>query len=345
MKNTFGLLDGKRKQTAAVALAGLGLLAIARAVYRRVTRLDYAGKVLVITGGSRGLGLEMARIAAARGAKVALCARSQDDLAGAQTELAVTGAEVLTVAADLTRPEEAQHVIDQVIRRYGRIDVLINNAGVMMIGPENVMDLDDYRHVMDVNCWSALHMIKAALPHLRAQGGGRIANVSSIGGKVSVPHMLPYSVSKFALTGLSEGLAAELKKDHILVTTVVPNLMRTGSPRNVSVKGAHEDEYAWFKIADSLPLLSQEARAAAASILDGIAAGDSEVILTPIARAVSIMNGLAPGTVTTIMQWADHFLPQSNDPTVRKGHESESRVTKGAIGARTDEAAERNNEL
>lgn len=345
MKNTFGFLTDGRKQTAAIALAGLGLLAVARAVYRRVTRLDYRDKVVIITGGSRGLGLEMARIAASKGAKLALCARSQEDLANAAAELAATGAEVLTVAADLSRPEDAQHVIEQVIGRYGRIDILINNAGVMMLGPENVMNAEDYRQVMDSNCWSALHMIQAALPHLRAQGGGRIANISSIGGKVSVPHMLPYSVSKFALTALSEGMAAELKKDQIVVTTVIPNLMRTGSPRNVSIKGAHEDEYAWFKIADSLPLLSQDARAAAESIMEGIAAGDTEVILTPIARAASIMNGLAPGTVTTLMQWADHFLPQSDDTTVRMGHESESGATQGRIGSRADEAARRNNEL
>lgn len=344
MNNSFGFLDQKKGQTIGLALAGLGLIAAARAIYKHVTRVDFRDKVVVITGGSRGLGLEMARILAAKGAKLALCARSDEDLDDAAAELRGSGADVLTVAADVTRPEDAGNVVAKTIERFGRIDVLINNAGVMLVGPENVMEIEDYQRVMDANCWSALHMIKAALPHFHAHGGGRIANVSSIGGKVSVPHMLPYSVSKFALTALSEGLATELKKYDIHVTTVVPNLMRTGSPRNITLKGDHEGEYAWFKIADSLPLLSQDARAAASEIIDGIAQGDTEVILTPIARAASVMNGIAPGAFTTIMQWTERFLPQSGDTEPKKGHESESAATTGTITSSTDEAAARNNE-
>ncbi|MCF0069635.1 SDR family NAD(P)-dependent oxidoreductase [Dyadobacter sp. CY261] len=345
MKNTFGFLQENKWQTLGIALAGLGAMAIARAAYRRVTSLDFREKVVVVTGGSRGLGLETARILAGRGARIVLCARSQEHLEIAANELTALGAEVLTIAADLSHQDEAPRVIEKVIGHFGRIDVLINNAGVMMVGPENLMEIEDYHRLMDANCWSALYMIKAALPHFRVQGGGRIANICSIGGKISVPHMLPYSVSKFALTGLSEGLAAELKKDNIHITTVVPNLMRTGSPRNISLKGAHEDEYAWFKIADSLPFLSMDARVAASEIVKGIAAGDSEVILTPIARAASAMNGIAPGAVTTIMQWTNDFLPQGGDQEVKKGFESESEATTGLIGSRTDEAAVRNNQI
>lgn len=328
-----------------LALAGVGLLAVARAVYRRVTRLDFRDKVVVITGGSRGLGLEIARLLNDQSAKIAICSRSDDDLSHAASELGAAGSEILTVVADLTSSSDAQQFVDRVIERFGRIDVLINNAGVMMVGPENVMEIEDYHRVMDANCWSALYMIKAALPHFHAQGGGRIANISSIGGKISVPHMLPYSVSKFALTALSEGLATELKKYDIHVTTVVPSLMRTGSPRNIDLKGDHEAEYAWFKIADSLPLLSQDSRAAAMEVIDGIASGETEVILTPIARAAAIMNGIAPGALTTVMQWTDRFLPQSENTEVKKGYESESDATTGTIGSRTDKAAARNNEL
>lgn len=345
MKNALGFWQESKWQTCTLALAGLGVLAIARAAYRRMTSLDFQDKVVLITGGSRGLGLEIARVVARKGAKVVLCARSEEHLENAEGELRGTGAEVLALAADLSHPDEAPQVVQRVIDRYGRLDVLINNAGVMLVGPENVMEIADYRQVMDANFWSALYMIKAALPHFRAQGGGHIANISSIGGKMAVPHMLPYSVSKFALTGLSEGLAAELKKENIHVTTVVPSLMRTGSPRNILLKGAHEEEYAWFKIADSLPVLSQNAQKAALAIVDGIAAGDTEVILTPIARGASIMNGIAPGALTTIMQWTDRFLPQSENGEVKKGSESESEATTGMIGSRTDRAAARNNEL
>jgi NAD(P)-dependent dehydrogenase (short-subunit alcohol dehydrogenase family) len=345
MKNLFRLLNQNKGQTLGLALAGIGLLAVARAVYQRITRLNFRDKVIVITGGSRGLGLEIARILSGQGAKIAICARSADELSLAASELNAAGGEVLTVVADLTSPEEAQQFVDKVIAHFGRIDVLINNAGVMLVGPENVMEIDDYHRVMDANCWSALYMIKAALPHFHEQGGGRIANISSIGGKISVPHMLPYSVSKFALTALSEGLATELKKYNIHVTTVIPNLMRTGSPRNIDLKGDHEAEYAWFKIADSLPLLSQDASAAATDIVEGIASGETEVILTPIARAATIMNGIAPGALTTVMQWTDRFFPQSDNTEVKKGYESESGTTTGMIGSISDEAAARNNEV
>lgn len=345
MKKALGFWQNNGWQTCGLALAGLGALAVARVMYRRMTSLNFQGKVVLITGGSRGLGLEIARIVAGKGARVALCARSEEHLANAAEELRSTGAEVLTVAADLSLPDEAPQVMQQVIGRFGRLDVLVNNAGVMLVGPENVMEVEDYRQVMDANFWSALYMTKAALPHFRAQGGGHIANVSSIGGKMAVPHMLPYSVSKFALTGFSEGLAAELKKEHIHVTTVVPSLMRTGSPRNISLKGDHKAEYAWFKIADSLPLLSQDARKAASQIVAGIAAGDAEVVLTPIARSACVLNGIAPGALTAIMQWTDRFLPQSENTEIRKGFESESEATTGAIGSRTDRAAVHNNEL
>lgn len=328
-----------------IALAGLGALAVARAAYKRITRLDFKGKVVVITGGSRGLGLEMARIVAAQGAKLAICARSEEHLARAVDELTGSGAEVQAISADLSDPAEAPRVVQAIIERFGRIDVLINNAGMMLVAPENVLGTEDYHRVMDANCWSALYMTQAALPYFRRQGGGHIANISSIGGKIAVPHMLPYSVSKFALTALSEGLAAELKKDNIHVTTVIPNLMRTGSPRNISLKGAHEDEYAWFKIADSLPVLSQDAQKAAAAIIEGIAAHENEVILTPIAYAASALNGVAPGLLTTLMQWTNRWLPESDNGEERKGFESESEATSGAIGARTNAAAARNNEL
>lgn len=345
MENTDRFSQDTKWSAIGITLAGLGALAIARAVYRRATSLDFKNKVVVITGGSRGLGLEIARIFASKGASIVICARSQEHLNRAADELNSFGAQVLTVAADLAHQNQAQIVVERVIEQFGRIDLLINNAGMMTVGPENVMEIHDYQRVMDVNCWSALYMIKAALPHMRAQRGGRIANICSIGGKVAVPHMLPYSVSKFALTGLSEGLAGELKNENIIVTTVIPNLMRTGSPRNVSVNGAHQKEYAWFKIADSLPMISQNARVAASQIVQGIASGDREVILTPTARAALLFNGIAPGAITTMMQWADQFMPQSGNGETKKGFQSESEATTGSVGKRSDAAAARNNEL
>src|SRR5207302_995684 len=147
-------------------------------------------------------------------------------------------------------------MVDEVLDRFGRLHVLINNAGVIQVGPMEEMTLADYEDTMQTHFWAPLFTTLSVLPALRRQGEGRIVNISSIGGKIAVPHLLPYSASKFALTGFSEGLRAELLKDGIYVTTVCPGLMRTGSPRNADFKGQHRAEYAWFSISDSLPFFS-----------------------------------------------------------------------------------------
>jgi short-subunit dehydrogenase len=328
-----------------MSAAGVGLGMLARGIYNRLNRYDLAGKVILITGGSRGLGLEMARLVSSKGAKVAICARNEDQLAKAEAELQATGAEVLAIRADLRDPKQALELIADVESHFGKVDVLINNAGVMELGPENVMEVPDYKEVMDSNLWSALNTIKAVLPCFLAAGQGRIVNICSIGGKIAVPHMLPYSVSKFALVGLSEGLSAELRKNNIRVTTVIPNLMRTGSPRNVSIKGDHEKEYAWFKIADSLPFLSQNSRQAAEEIVEALQNGDRHLTLTWTAKLVTVLKGLMPETVIALSQVANGLLPKSDNRQTKKGFESESAVTKGKLASMTDEAARENNEL
>jgi short-subunit dehydrogenase len=118
------------------------------------------------------------------------------------------------------------------------------------------MALSDYEHAMAVHFWGPLQLINAITPHMKARGQGRIVNITSIGGKVAVPHLLPYAASKFALVGLSEGLRAELLKDGVYVTTVCPGLMRTGSHLQAFFKGQHKKEYALFAIANASPLLS-----------------------------------------------------------------------------------------
>src|SRR5262249_29078614 len=143
----------------------------------------------------------------------------------------------------------------------------VNNAGIIQVGPMETMTLADYQEAMRVHYWGPLYTALAVLPQMKQRRAGRIVNITSIGGKVAVPHLLPYVGSKFALVGLSEGLRAELMKDGILVTTVVPGLMRTGSPRNAFFKGQNEAEYAWFKIGDSIPVLTTSAERAARRIV------------------------------------------------------------------------------
>lgn len=327
--------------------AGAGLFLAATRVYNELTKFNFKGKTVLITGGSRGLGLELARQLAAKGARLAICARTKDQLEKARLELAGMGADVIAINADVTSRSQVKNLISEVVNHFGGLDVLINNAGIIQVGPQDAMRLKDYEEAMDTNFWAALYTMHHALPVFMKQGGGRIVNIASVGGKIAVPHLLPYTASKFALVGLSEGMHAELKEKNIHVTTVVPNLMRTGSPRNVIVKGDHEKEYAWFKHADSNPLLSQHVSTAASGIIRAIEYGDAEVILSATAKVATLVKGFAPGWVNAVLGLTNRILP-SNVPEgmiENKGSESESRKSRGPVSSISDRAAVRNNEI
>src|ERR1041385_172749 len=218
---------------AAVAAGAL----ILKSTLNHFFEFDLNGKTVLITGGSRGLGLVMAREFAREGARVALCARDEAELERAQADLETLTAEVMTVPCDVTNRQSVALMIDHVDSRFRGVDVLVNNAGVIQVGPIEVMTPEDFDEAMKVHFWGPLNTVLAVLPAMRARKSGRIVNISSIAGKVSVPHLVPYSASKFALVGLSKGLRTELMKDGIKVTTVCPGLMRTGSPRNADFKG------------------------------------------------------------------------------------------------------------
>ena len=219
-----------------------------------IRHYEFAGKIALITGGSRGLGLVLARHLVAAGAKVAICARDEEELERARQDLQSKGSDVFTVVCDLRDRDDVNRMVARVLEHYGQIDVLINNAGIISVGPFEEMTLDDFVEAMEANFWSGVYTTFAVLPEMRRRQTGRIVNITSIGGKIAAPHLLPYSASKFAFFGFSRGLRSELLKEGIVVTTVAPGLMRTGSPVNANFKGKNRLEYAWFSIADSLPL-------------------------------------------------------------------------------------------
>ena len=330
------------------AAIGAGTFLIANTIYKALNHYDLNGKVVLVTGGSRGLGLVLARQLAAKGARLAICARTPEQLGQAHVELEGLGADVMSMTVDVTDQRQVQAMIIDILEHYGRLDVLINNAGIVQVGPQENMGVNEYEQAMKTNFWSALYTMLAVIPYFKEQGGGRIVNVTSIGGKIAVPHLLPYTASKFALVGLSEGMNAELKKDNILVTTVVPNLMRTGSPRNVTVKGDHEAEYAWFKLADSSAFLSQSAETAAAEIINAIEQGESEAILSATAKVATILQGFAPGWMNLLMGIANKLLlpdTVAGGDVSKKGYESESALSMGGPGNKSDQEAVKNNEI
>ena len=346
-------VSGKNGNTKmlAFAAAGTGALLALRAVARRRRQLDLNGKTVLITGGSRGLGLVLAREMAKEGAQLALCARDPEELARARTDLLGSGADPFTVPCDVTDRAQVEELIRAARERFGRIDVLINNAGIIQVGPMEEMTLEDYEEAMRTHFWAPLYTTLAVLPGMRERREGRIVNISSIGGKISIPHLLAYSASKFALVGFSEGLRAEAAKDGIAVTTVCPGLMRTGSPRNANFKGQHRAEYAWFSISDALPVTSMSAERAAGQIIAAAKRGDAEVVLTFQAQLAVLFHGLFPGLTADLLGIVNSFLltgPSSRESIgsrSAKGKDSESSLSSSFLTTLNRSAARRNNEV
>jgi NAD(P)-dependent dehydrogenase (short-subunit alcohol dehydrogenase family) len=340
-------MDGSEKRALMLAAAGAGALAVARALYRRSKEYDLEGKCVLITGGSRGLGLVLARAFADEGARVAICARDNQELERARRDLSARGAQVFAFPCDVTDRAQVAELIEVVTRRFGRIDVLVNNAGVIQVGPLEVMTLEDFEQAMNVHFWGPLHTTLAVLPQMRARREGRVVNVSSIGGKIAVPHLVPYSASKFALAGLTDGLRAELAKDNVTVTSVIPGLMRTGSPRNATFKGRHRDEYAWFSISDALPVTSIQAERAARQIVTACKRGQAELIITTQAVLAVKFRALFPEATADMLALANKLLPGPGGIGRKraKGKESESSLAPSLLTTLSDRAALRNNEV
>lgn len=335
-----------RSNWLALSLAAAGGAVLLRYALRRPT-YSFSDKVVIITGGARGLGLVIARKLAKEGAKLAICSRNNEQLQRAAVELRSRGAAVMAICCDVSQQAEVEQMVQHILSTWGRIDVLVNDAGQIQVGPLETMDLHDYRNAMDVHFWGPLYLISAVLPHMRRRQVGRIVNISSIGGRISVPHLVPYSASKFALVGLSEGMRAELAKDGILVTTVSPGLMRTGSPRNAIFKGQHRAEFTWFSIGDSLPFLTISADRAAAQIIEACRSGASALTLSLPARAAHLFHGIFPGLTSDIMALVNRVLPGPGGVGKRpiRGAESHSKLASFLLTALSDSAARHNNEL
>ena len=320
---------------------------VLKSAFSHLFEYDLRNKTVLITGGSRGLGLVMAREFAREGSRLVLCARDEQELEQARLDLEGLGPEVMIVSCDVTNKEDVNAMIARVNSRFGGVDVLINNAGVIQVGPIEVMTPEDFELAMQTHFWGPLNTILAVLPSMRQRRAGRIVNISSIGGKVSVPHLVPYSASKFALVGLSKGLRAELMKDGIKVTTVCPGLMRTGSPRNADFKGKHEFEYAWFSISDALPLLTVSAENAARQIVRACKRGDAELVISVPAKIAVLFEALFPEAMSQMLAIANRVLPDAGGVGTerRKGRESTSSWSPSWLTTLNEEAALRNNEV
>lgn len=297
---------------------------LVRAVRRRARRFHLAGRVVVVTGGTRGLGLLIAEELGRQGARVAVCGRDRRALVEAERRLAARGVEVLARPADLGDRAQAEGFIERVSLEWNRIDAVINNAGVIHVEPVASAGIESIEEAMRSNFWSAVNVTMAALPHLRERSdGARVVNVVSIGGRVAVPHLLGYSASKFGLAGFSEGLAAELAREGIRVTTVFPWLMRTGSYLNAEYAGDAARELTWFSVGASLPFATVAAERAARRVVRALVNGETVVHLGLLAAVLARLHGVAPALTVRLMALFDRFLPRPATPPdgARRGRE------------------------
>jgi short-subunit dehydrogenase len=328
-----------------VAAAGIGLYVGWRRL-KTWRQINFRGKTTLITGGSRGLGLLLARQLIADGARVAICARDFEELDRAVQDLAHYGGNALAIPCDLTDEARVNEMVAVVEQRLGPIDLLVNNAGNIIVGPIDTMRSEDFEASMDVNFYGALFTTLAVLPSMRRRGRGRIVNIASIGGKLSVPHLLPYCASKFALVGFSEGLRSELAGTGISVTTVCPGLMRTGSARQALFKGSVREEHAWFSASSSLPGITMSAERAARQILEAAARGDSEVTLSLPAKMIRLVHGIAPGLTSDVLGIVNRALPDSGGGVdTRIAGKAIEPCRSSWLTALGDRAAHRNNEI
>ena len=262
----------------------------------------------MVTGASRGLGLLLARELARHSCPLVICARDAAELERAATGLRAIGTEVTTVACDPVDEGAPQQLVRAALELHGRLDILVNNAGIIQVGPVQTTNAEDYQTALDTMALAPVRLALAALPVMRQQQHGRIVTIASIGGKVSVPHLLPYSTAKFAAVGFSEGLRAELGRGPVTLTTVVPGLMRTGSHLQARFTGHREEEFTWFALAASLPLVSMDAERAAHQIIEAVRSCRAEVILTPAGQIAARASGVLPGLTSQALHVAQRLM-------------------------------------
>jgi NAD(P)-dependent dehydrogenase (short-subunit alcohol dehydrogenase family) len=325
------------------ALAGAGALCL-YVWARRVREYDLHGKVVLITGGSRGFGLVMARRFVALGARVAVMARDGQEVARAARSLAPGAA--LPVVGDVGRPDDCEGAVAQTVEHFGRLDVLVNNAGAILGAPLSRTRLEDFAALMDVHFWGTLHMTQAALPHLQARHGSRIVNICSIGAKIAVPHLAAYCASKFAQAGLSSVMAEELRESGVIVTSVFPGLMRTGSHLQARFRGDVRREFALFALVNGLPGTSMGAERAARTVVSAMQRGDAEVVLPWSVRQAARVSALAPNVTARLLAGVSAWLPDADGTrpgTVRGADLPLPNLVRAAITL-AERAALRNNQ-
>jgi NAD(P)-dependent dehydrogenase (short-subunit alcohol dehydrogenase family) len=305
--------------------------------------------VALVVGGSRGLGLLIAKELLQRGRHVVIAARDAEELGRAVEHLGGSGRAEARVC-DVRDRDAVHRLVEDVEANVGPIETVMTVAGVIHTGPAEAMTYEHFEDAINTMTWGPIHVALSVLPHLRERRAGHIGTVTSIGGMVSPPHLLPYATAKFGAVGFSDGLAAELQGTGVTATTIVPGLMRTGSHERAYFTGNAPHEYAWFATAATLPGVSMDAERAARRMVDAVLAGKPMIVLTPLAWVGARVRGLVPATTTRVMGLANRALPgvpESGSGETIEGRQADRMLDSRVVRFLTKlgrKAAERNNE-
>ncbi len=318
-------------------------------VLRRKRRMDFGDKVVLITGGSRGLGLILARLFLREGARVAICGRTQADLDAARDELQLLG-DIRAYRIDLRDLSQIESLFERVEGDLGPVDVLVNCAAVMTLGPLETMTPADFENEMDIGFRATLHTMLRAWPGMKERGGGRIVNISSVGGRVALPHLVAYSANKHAVSGLSQGFRVELERYGVLVTTVWPMIMRLGSIYSSEVKGQQKKEWALANLFNSNPLTSISGERCAKGIVEATRVGLATYNPSKRAGFFALAHALAPNVVLEVLSLVPRIWPgpgreEFNPNEKIKGKELLSPLSPSVLTVLNDAEAVKNNEL
>lgn len=258
------------------------------------------GTTVIITGATSGIGRATALEFASAGAQVVVAGRREQRLQELTAELESKGSAALAVRADVADQAQVEAVIEKTIARFGRVDTLINNAGVAIAARFEQVALEDFRRLMEVNFWGAVYACRAVLPQMRAQGGGGvIINVSSIFGKRGMPFETAYCASKFALAGFSEALRAEVMSDGIDVSTIFPGAVET----EIFEAAANQTGLEMPSYVPKFP-----ARELARLIVQDARFPQPEVVMALDAQAINLFNKFMPGLMDLALGWSVPFI-------------------------------------
>lgn len=258
------------------------------------------GTTVVITGATSGIGRETARAFARAGAGVVVAGRREERLREVVAEIESRGGDALAVQTDVAQQDQVDRLIARAEERYGRIDTLVNNAGVGIAAKFEEQSLDDFRRVMDINFWGAVYGCRAVLPVMRAQpGGGVIINVSSILGRRGVPYETAYCASKFALAGFSEALRTEVMASGIDVSTIFPGAVET----EIFESAANQTGLQIPELTPKFP-----AREMARLIVQDARFPQPEIVMALDAQFIDFFNRMAPGLVDTFLSQSLPFI-------------------------------------